>query len=155
MTLEEIKALPIHKLMDDNCYLFLWAVMPKLQEALDVMKSWNFTFKTVPFVWQKLNPLGKGIYSGLGSYTCGNAEIVMLGRKGKTLERKRKDIKQFIIEPRSRHSEKPQELKRRIELLLGDIPRVELFARKAYPDGWDYIGEELDNKTIQEVLEEW
>jgi len=168
LSLEELKNIPVHKIMAKDCYLFLWEVMPKKKESMEVLEAWGFRYVTTPFCWVKLNPLGVGIYSGLGSYTNGNKEDVIMGAKeeeefqdvllgkvGKTLERLRKDVKQLIIEPRSRHSEKPQELKRRIETLLGDIPRIELFARERREDGWHYWGNELINNDIPLDWSKW
>jgi len=61
---------------------------------------------------------------------------------------KRQDnsIHQFIISPIEAHSKKPDEARDKIVRLMGDIPRVELFARQA-PPGWDVWGNEV-NSTI-------
>ena len=49
----------------------------------------------------------------------------------------------FLVEAvRTRHSEKPEEVRRRIEELFGDVPRIELFARKRF-HGWDCWGNEV------------
>jgi len=53
MTQEDIKNLPIHSLTDDDCILFMWVTMPKLNEVFDVIKAWGFEYKTVGFVWVK------------------------------------------------------------------------------------------------------
>ncbi|MBQ7895350.1 MAG: adenine methyltransferase, partial [Oscillospiraceae bacterium] len=37
---------------------------------------------------------------------------------------------------------KPEEARRRIEALMGDVPKVELFARRTSP-GWDVWGNEV------------
>ena len=39
MEIEDIKSLPIQKICDENCYLFLWVTAPCMQEGLDVLKS--------------------------------------------------------------------------------------------------------------------
>lgn len=46
------------------------------------------------------------------------------------------------IASETRHSEKPTEIRHRIVELLGDVPRVELFARTKAP-GWDAWGNEI------------
>lgn len=142
MPIEEIKALPVASITDDDCLLFLWATMPKLKEALEVIEAWSFKYITCAFVWIKLNPSVKNalffqkkdIYSGLGHWVNGNAELVLLGRKGKP-NRAMKNVKQIVIAPRGRHSEKPEEVRKRIELLCGDVKKIELFARKR-SSGW-------------------
>ena len=61
MRLDDIKALPVSELADRDCVLFLWATFPMLQEALEVLRSWGFRFKTVAFVWIKLAPKANSI----------------------------------------------------------------------------------------------
>jgi len=56
MSLEDIKKLNIDNISDKDCILFLWATMPLLQEAFEVIKSWGFTYKTCAFCWVKTNP---------------------------------------------------------------------------------------------------
>ena len=53
-----------------------------------------------------------------------------------------RDVKQVILSHVERHSQKPEEARRRIEALMGDVPRIELFAR-ASPPGWDVWGNEV------------
>ena len=84
---------------------------------------------------------GEGIYSGLGHWTNGNAELCLFAKKGKP-HRVEKNVKQIILSPRKRHSQKPSETRDRIVRLVGDLPRIELFARQ-YADGWDCWGNEV------------
>ena len=141
MNLEDIKKLPISKLTDKDCGLFLWVTMPMLREGLEVIKAWGFNYITCAFTWVKQNPKGYGIYSGLGHWTNGNAELCLFAKKGKP-KRIAKNVKQIVLAPRGRHSEKPAEVRDRIVDLLGDLPRIELFARQ-YADGWDCWGNEV------------
>ena len=60
MTQEEIHAMPLKEITAKDCVLFMWATMPKLQEALDTIKAWGFTYKTCAFCWVKQNPRGGG-----------------------------------------------------------------------------------------------
>ena len=62
-----------------------------------------------------------------------------------------KNVKQIVEYPKTRHSEKPKEIRNRIVNLCGDVPRVELFARDLC-DGWDSVGNEIDGKDIREVI---
>ena len=140
MSLESIKNMPIKELSDTNCALFLWVTMPMLQEGLEVIKSWGFNYRTCAFTCVKQNPLGSGIYSGLGHWTNGNAELCLFSKKG-TPKRRSKSVKQIVLSPRSRHSEKPAEVRNRIVELMGDLPRIELFARQKV-EAWDTWGNE-------------
>lgn len=141
MSLEDICNMPIHNIASKNCILFLWATMPKLREALEVIKAWGFNYKTCAFCWVKQNPSGNGIYSGLGHWTNGNAELCLLATKGAP-KRVSKNVKQIVLAPRGRHSAKPPEVRNRIVQLIGDISRIELFAREE-PEGWDCFGNEI------------
>ena len=143
MTLQEIKDMPINELADKDCALFMWATMPLLPEALAVIEAWGFKYTTCAFTWVKLNPKGVGIYSGMGHWTNGNAEICLFAKKGSP-KREAKNVKQIVMAPRGRHSAKPIEVRDRIVSLIGDVPRVELFAREA-ADGWDSWGNQLES----------
>lgn len=141
MSLEEIEALPVQRLADKDCALFLWVTMPMLREGLEVIKAWGFNYKTCAFTWVKQNPKGAGIYSGLGHWTNGNAELCLFAKRGAP-KRVAKNVKQIILAPREQHSKKPDCARDRITQLLGDLPRIELFARQ-YADGWDCWGNEV------------
>lgn len=143
MTLEQIKALPVQTIADDDCILFLWATYPLIQEALDVIKSWGFTYKTKAFTWVKKTKIGT-YFMGMGNWTRANDEVVLLAVKGKP---KRKDcgISSIIVSDIQEHSEKPDEVRQRIIKLCGDIPRIELFARTKI-HGWDTWGNDANLK---------
>lgn len=143
MKLEDIQALPVAELADRDCVLFLWATFPMLREALSVIKAWGFTFKTVAFTWIKLSPVANSIYWGMGYWTRSNAEICLLATKGHP-RRQAKNVHQVIISHVEEHSKKPDEARRRIVALMGDVPRVELFARQTAP-GWDVWGNEVQS----------
>jgi N6-adenosine-specific RNA methylase IME4 len=150
MNIGELCALPVKALADTNCVLFLWVTMPLLQDSFDIFKSWGFNYRTCGFTWIKTNKKAgtmffgeKDIRSGLGSYTNCNAELCLIAVKGKLLERKRRDIKQVILSPVELHSRKPQEARKRIVDLFGDLPRIELFARQK-TEGWDVWGNEVE-----------
>lgn len=129
MSIEEICNLKVAEVADQHCVLFLWATFPQLPEALKVIKAWGFQYKAVAFVWLKQNKSGKGWFFGLGFWTRGNAEICLLATKGKP-RRQSKRTHQFIISPLREHSQKPDEAREKIVELMGDLPRLELFARQ-------------------------
>lgn len=81
MSLKDICDLPIGKITDKDCILFIWVTMPMLQEGLQVIKAWGFRYTTCAFCWVKQNPKNDGIYSGLGHWTNGNAELCLLAKK--------------------------------------------------------------------------
>lgn len=141
MTIDEICALPISSISDSDSILFMWATMPLLPEALKVINAWGFRYTTCAFTWVKQNPKNKQIFSGLGRWTRGNAELCLLAKKGHP-KRISKNVKQIVLSPRGKHSAKPIEVRDRIVSLIGDLPRIELFAREEC-NGWDAFGNEV------------
>src|SRR3990167_10637532 len=127
---------------DDNSILFLWATFPKIQEALDVIKAWGFEYKTVGFTWIKKNKNG-GNFFGVGWYTKSNAEVCLIGVRGKAPKRSN-SISQIIETVREKHSQKPAIVREKIVEFCGDLPRIELFAREK-TKGWDVFGNEVKN----------
>ena len=59
-------------------------------------------------------------------------------------KRQAANVHQFIIAPIQEHSRKPDEARDKIVALMGDVPRVELFARQS-PPGWDVWGNEVES----------
>lgn len=143
MRLEELTALPVSDLADTDCALFLWATFPQLPDALRLIRAWGFSYKTVAFVWLKTNRRSHTWFYGLGFWTRSNAEICLLATKGHP-KRQAANIHQLIVSPVERHSKKPDEARDRIEALMGDLPRIELFARQK-PPGWDVWGNEVNS----------
>lgn len=142
MRLEDIKALPVSDLAAGDCVLFLWATFPMLKEALEVIDTWGFTYKTVAFTWVKENRKSPGLFWGLGYWTRANAEVCLLATRGSP-KRQSAAVHQVILSPVERHSKKPDEVQERIVTLMGDVSRVELFARQETP-GWDVWGNEVE-----------
>lgn len=143
MCIEDICRLPVCDMADRDCVLFLWATFPQLPEALRVIKEWGFTFKTVAFVWLKQNKKTASWFFGLGFWTRGNAEICLLATKGHP-KRQSAKVHQFIVAPIEQHSKKPDIAREKIVELMGDVPRIELFARQT-TSGWDVWGNEVSS----------
>ena len=163
MPTKDIARLPIGDIAASDSTLFMWATMPLLPDAFTVMQGWGFKYVTCAFVWVKQYKRSEGpflfvqdveatldAYSGLGSWTNSNAELCLLGKRGKP-KRAVNDVKQIVVEPIGRHSQKPHEVRERIERLMGDCPRVELFAREKRV-GWDIWGNELPNDVKLEAV---
>ncbi|MDE7425908.1 MAG: adenine methyltransferase [Lachnospiraceae bacterium] len=146
MKLEDIKALPVADLADRDCALFLWVTLPCLLEGIEVLKAWGFEYKTTAFVWVKQNRKADSLFWGMGFWTRSNAEICLLGTKGRP-KRKNAGIHQVVISHVEEHSRKPQEVHDRIIRLMGDVPRIELFARRK-TEGFDVWGNEVESDII-------
>lgn len=143
MAKEEIKNLPIDNISDNNCVLFLWVTMPCLIEGIELCKAWGFDYKTVGFVWCKRNKKSLSWFWGMGYWTRANAELCLIATKGK-ISRIAKNVHQIVDTPIQEHSKKPSIVRDRIVSLMGDLPRIELFAREKV-DGWDCWGNEVES----------
>lgn len=120
----------------DNAVLYLWATAPKLLEALQVMKSWGFTYKTHA-IWDKE-------ILGMGYWFRGQHELLLVGVKGTfSPPPPALRVSSVFREHRSRHSRKPAIIRDQIKVWFPDSKRIELFARER-SGGWNSWGNELD-----------
>jgi len=142
LTIEQIIKLPVKDIADDNCILFMWVTSLKLNEFMKIVENWGFEYKTVAFTWVKKNKKSDGFFMGLGRWTRANPEFCILATKGK-IKRLRADIRQLQIHKIEEHSKKPDIFRDLIIDLVGDLPRIELFARQT-ADGWDSWGNEIN-----------
>ena len=157
MTIEEICNLEVNQIANQNCALFLWVTMPRLLDGIKCLESWGFTYKTVAFVWIKANKrcTDNKIFDpfmGAGSWTRSNAELCLLGFKGK-MRRSSASVRQVVYTPLEQHSKKPDIVKDKIVELMGDLPRIELFARQK-TDGWDVWGNEVESDVDLEAIQQ-
>ena len=141
MNIEDICNLPIKNIADKDCVLFLWITYPMLNEGLKLIEEWGFKYKTIGFQWIKQNKSGKGFFFGLGRWTRGNSECCLIAVKGKP-KRISNSVSQLVFSPLQEHSKKPDIVREKIVELIGDKPRIELFARQSV-EGWDCWGNEV------------
>lgn len=137
MELEEICALNIPAAK--NAILYLWATAPKLIEALKVMDAWGFTYKT-NMVWIKPT-------MGMGYYSIGKHELLLIGTRGKMSPPKAQSRYQSVINAsRGKHSKKPDIVYDIIEEAYPptEYKLLELFARNKRK-GWTSWGNEVEN----------
>ena len=121
MSLDQIKAMPVAELCQENAMCFLWTTAGALPHAFDVLKSWGFKYCGI-YVWIKFN-------LGLGNPLRNCVEFCLLGRRGK-VERTLNNQHNWGFFPLQFHSKKPEEMYSIIERLYGNCTeRLELFAR--------------------------
>lgn len=141
LTLPEIinyhddKGVAITDKFADNCVLFLWATAPKLNEALEVIKGWGFTYKT-NLIWVKDK-------IGLGWYCRNKHELLLVAERGvMPLPAPRRRPASVIMAPRTNHSVKPKSLYRLIERAYPGYDYLELFHRGIKRKHWTCWGNE-------------
>ncbi|MFW6122130.1 MAG: MT-A70 family methyltransferase, partial [Petrotogales bacterium] len=131
MTLEEIKNIELPKTTDD-AVLYLWATAPKLVEALEVMKTWGFTYKTHA-IWDKQQ-------IGMGYWFRNQHELLLVGTKGNFSPPSEKNRTSSIFKhKRGKHSKKPDEIRTLINKWFPEEKKIELFARQKTKN-WDIWG---------------
>jgi len=152
MRIGDICALPVERITEKDCVLFLWATYPMLREAMRLIEAWGFTYKTIGFQWIKQNRSGKGRFFGLGRWTRGNTEPCLIATRGKP-QRVSASVGQLIEWPLGRHSAKPPIVRDKIAELMGGGAAIELFARQGAP-GWDCWGNEapIEDAPTPEIV---
>ncbi len=149
MQIEELENLQIKGISDENCILFLWVTFPRLEEGLRLIKNWGFKYCGLGFVWIKENKKSNSLFWGMGYYTRQNAEVCLIGRKGK-LKPLVHNIHSIVNSKIREHSRKPDIIRKHIVDICGDLQRIELFAREK-TQGWDVWGDEAPTET-QNIL---
>ena len=145
MNNKEICELPIKEMTEDDAVLFLWTTDAHIEEAMNVINAWGYKYKTIGFTWLKKEKSGtQSCYVGFWTTKCG--EICLLATKGKISKYlKKRNVRQLVEATRGRHSEKPNEVRKRIVEMFGnDLPKVELFARENF-NGWDSWGNDVED----------
>lgn len=129
----EFIKLPVNEIAKDDCLLFMWTSNPHLAQAIELGTAWGFKYRTIAFVWDKMN-------HNPGQYTLSYCEICLLFKRGRIPRpRGARNVKQLISAPRKGHSEKPIEVLQGIERMFPTQARIELFARKKVK-GWSAWG---------------
>ena len=150
MNIEDIINLKgfINEISDENCILFIWVTYPCLKEGLKVIEQWGFQYKTCGFTWVKKNKKSNSWFWGMGYWTRANSELCLIATKGK-VKRISKKVHQIIDTPIEQHSRKPAIVRDKIIELVGDLSKIELFAREKVP-GWDAWGNEIESDIRME-----
>lgn len=144
MTTDQICALDVKSQAADDAVLFLWACWPTLPDALQVIESWGFSYKTVAWVWVKARRSGIGFFTGMGYYTRSNSEPCLLATRGSLAKPADRGVQALIYAPVREHSRKPDEQYTKIERLYPGMTYLELFARRRRP-GWAAWGNEVQS----------
>ena len=148
MPVDELKAMGpvIQTLAAKDCALFYWTSGPHNDAALEIIKHWAFAYSTWAFIWVKTNPSSgalevediqqSDLHIGTTYTTLPSTEVVLLAKSGAPM-RLAKDIKQVVLAPHpglGHHSEKPEEVRRRIERLY-PVPTSNCLAASRCPAG--------------------
>jgi N6-adenosine-specific RNA methylase IME4 len=151
LSLDEIMALSVARVMAPTSHLYLWCPNALLPGGLAVMKAWGFEYKT-NIVWHKVRKDGGSDGRGVGFYYRNVTELVLFGVRGRnarTLPPGRRQVNLLATRKRE-HSRKPDEQYDLIEA-CSPGPYLELFARAQeqvglFPRGqWVRLGDQAEN----------
>lgn len=173
MKIEDIKRLPIWSIAAPDSILAMWYTSTHVDEACRLAEAWGFSVRTMKaFTWVKLNQQAEIRFNKAlkqqtifdftdlldmlnaetrmngGNYTRANSEDVLIAVRGQGIERASASVKQVVFSCLGEHSAKPWEVRRRLELLYGDVSRIELFSRGDAP-GWDHWGNQCPVNSLQ------
>jgi N6-adenosine-specific RNA methylase IME4 len=171
MTIDQIKSLPIGDWAADNCVLALWCTNAKLNEGIELIQHYGFTYKT-KVTWAKNSPKSSDLSTGVGIWFQAATEDILFAIKGKIggFDKRRGKLgffhgsrndpefwkrvsEQVLISPKPRiHSKKPDTLSEYLETFDG--PYLELFAtrpRKGWTCYGNSLGTELGQYGVREL----
>ena len=148
LSLAEIQEIPVEKAAAERSHLYLWVPNALLQEGLEVMKAWGFTYKT-NLVWYKVRKDGGPDGRGVGFYFRNVTEILLFGTRGgiRTGPAGRRQVNLLATQKRE-HSRKPDEFYDLIRA-CSPGPYLEMFARTPQR-GWVQWGNEVE-QTVDDL----
>lgn len=141
MTTAEICALKIPA--KKHCLLLMWAIVPMMPEAFDVLKAWGFKYKS-QLVWDKLR-------TGCGWWVRNQHEVLIIATRGNVRTPPPPlRIPSVFRAKRGKHSSKPDQIRDWIAKWNPTEKKLEMFARpytEMWPkhEGWETWGNELPN----------
>ncbi len=142
MSNKDIMNLPVGEIAANQSHLYLWVPNALIQEGLEVMRRWGFTYKT-NIVWYKVRKDGGPDGRGVGFYFRNVTELVLFGIRGKLrTEQPGRSQTNIVVTRKRAHSVKPDELYNIIED-CSPGPYMELFARFKRK-GWSNWGNEAN-----------
>ena len=132
-----IAARPVADIAADACCLFLWATVPMLPDALQVMEAWGFTYKSHA-IWNKDR-------IGTGYWFRNKHELLLVGTKGNIPAPAMGEQWASVVDaPVGRHSAKPEIFLEMIEAYFPTLPKIELNRRGPARKGWAAWGDQAE-----------
>jgi len=136
---DAICSLDVPSISAPDSVLFLWATAPMLVDAIEVMTSWGFTYKT-HFIWIKDKV-------GMGYWSRNQHELLLVGTKGRVPAPAPGTQWPSVVDaPVGRHSAKPELFAELIEEMFPHTPKIELNRRGLPRPGWAAWGLEAEEE---------
>jgi N6-adenosine-specific RNA methylase IME4 len=145
MSLEQLEQLKVPDIAAKDCILLMWTTGPQMQASIELLNAWGFNFKTIFMNWVKTTN-GKIAGPRLGFYTRQSCEYVLLATRG-SVQKYKKPLENVFynvfLEDSREHSRKPDYVKKVVDSIFLNVPKIELFARESTDLNWDYWGNEI------------
>jgi N6-adenosine-specific RNA methylase IME4 len=133
----DIERLPIARVATDDAFVFVWCPASLLEDAIRIMRTWGFPYKT-NLTWDKLVGPGNGYY-----YRMMHEHLLLGVAPGSPKHFVDRSIESMLrVKRPGKHSEKPTEVHRIVERAIDGL-YIELFGRAHVP-GWDVFGNQLE-----------
>jgi len=142
MDIEDIKAMTVRDIADEDAILWLWTTNAHLRVAFDVVEAWGFEYKAL-LTWVKDR-------MGTGEWLRGRTEHCLLGVRGKPVFL-HGNHSTVLEAARREHSRKPEEFYGLVEATCAG-GKVELFCRQLRK-GWRGFGNDMDRFCEDESAE--
>jgi len=147
MTDDELMALPVADLLHKDSVVFMWVTSPRLDFAIDLLRSWGLFYRGIAFNWVKTKkdgfPMGaKGVRPSIVKPTSELVIVASFVEKGRPLKLFDETIRQVVMAQVQEHSRKPDEIHDSIDKMYPDAKKLEMFARRPR-QGWDVWGNEV------------
>lgn len=160
MTMEEINKMPIKSILKKNAAVFCWATTPRLDLAIEAIRSWGLHYRGVAHIWVKSRKGDNAIIHGQGvppTYSKPTTELLLLAttkKAGRPIPLVNCALPQVVLAPREEHSVKPQIFRELIERAYNNssLNKIEIFSRKTEIPGWDVAGNAVDGEDINKTL---
>jgi N6-adenosine-specific RNA methylase IME4 len=144
----DLKDLAVQEITAENALCFMWATVPLMDEGIDLLKAWGFTYKRF-ITWEKTGILG------MGHWLRVQTEHILIGVKEPFKHQEKNIYKHPVCE----HSAKPHFFRELVMKLadksFDECTRLELFARTRSGmfgnyeyDGWDVFGNQVEGSIL-------
>lgn len=144
---QDLLSLQVRELARDTSVVFCWATSPRLDFAISLLRHWGFHYRGISFVWVKSRkdgtPIGaRGVRPSIVKPTTEFVIAASATRKGRPMPLADESVSQVVLAPTTAHSQKPDEIHKRIDRLYPSASKLEMFARRGRR-GWDAWGDEV------------
>lgn len=137
MALEEILALPVSRHAAQDAVIFCWSTAPNAPGGFAALEAWGFDYVS-QWIWAK-DRIGTG-YWGRNKH-----EILLIGKRGDMPPPNEDKRPETVIRgERTEHSAKPPVFRELIAAAYPELPKIEMFARGAAPEGWVFWGDQAE-----------